>query len=406
MNTKKDPWALPTFQLYEDKVNPNPVYQRLKVWDLKQNQMLIDSIIRGIDIPKIYLRKKDNGRFKYEIIDGQQRMKAIWDFLNNEYPLDSKAKSVIFDEKQYEIANKYYEDFDTTFQVEKFHRYSLDIIEILDATDDEISDLFYRLNNGTPLSPAEIRNAKPGKIKHFIKTIASKNPFFKKVSFKNKRFAYDQVTAQMMLLEINKGFADTRNKPLLQMYKDYKDNVPTTALNNMIKVLKILNNTFSDKSKFLNRAQTINVYLLISFLIKNYHIDKSFYPKYFDWYISTEPKRQKSNEYKLLMTSSANSWTAIDGRFKILLYDLYKKFKDIIDVELDPQRFFTEEQKQEIYGKYKGRCQGKTCGGKKVSEKKWHADHINPWIKGGKTIVENGQVLCIKCNLQKKDKLW
>ena len=43
---------------------------------------------------------------------------------------------------------------------------------------------------------------------------------------------------------------------------------------------------------------------------------------------------------------------------------------------------------------------------KAVGEYDWHADHIVAWIRGGKTTLDNGQVLCAKCNLKKKDRLW
>ena len=82
---------------------------------------------------------------------------------------------------------------------------------------------------------------------------------------------------------------------------------------------------------------------------------------------------------------------------------LYENFPNLGIVELDPRRLFDEDQKITIFARDKGICQ---IGSEKVTEHTWHADHIIPWIKGGKTTIENGQVLCIKCNLHKKDRLW
>lgn len=73
------------------------VYQRDFCWDLKDKQLLIDSIYNGIDIGKILIRKrswewvesrvKQNKKASFkEIVDGKQRLKTIIEFINNEFP--------------------------------------------------------------------------------------------------------------------------------------------------------------------------------------------------------------------------------------------------------------------------------------------------------------------------------
>ncbi len=59
------------------KINLQPQYQRTGVWSDKNNQLLIDTILRGYDIPKIYLTDSKDDNFEQEVIDGQQRLKAI-----------------------------------------------------------------------------------------------------------------------------------------------------------------------------------------------------------------------------------------------------------------------------------------------------------------------------------------
>ncbi|MBI4180856.1 MAG: HNH endonuclease, partial [Chloroflexi bacterium] len=67
-------------------------------------------------------------------------------------------------------------------------------------------------------------------------------------------------------------------------------------------------------------------------------------------------------------------------------------------VPLDPQRAFTEEQRLAIFRKYDGTCQ---IGGERVRWGEFHADHIVPFSKGGKTTIANAQLLCPKHNLEK-----
>ena len=64
------------------------------------------------------------------------------------------------------------------------------------------------------------------------------------------------------------------------------------------------------------------------------------------------------------------------------------------------RRFFSEYQRRILALKAGGRCQ--MCGVK--LSKDFHADHIIPISKGGKTLTPNGQALCPTCNLQKSDK--
>jgi len=79
--------------LYEDfyklnKIDFNAEYQRSEVWRLPKKQLLLDSILRNFDISKIFLRQLVDGR--YECLDGQQRLKAIFGYLEDEFSLSGK----------------------------------------------------------------------------------------------------------------------------------------------------------------------------------------------------------------------------------------------------------------------------------------------------------------------------
>ncbi len=403
METRQEHWPLLTLKEYEKDIDPNPIYQRSKVWKLDQKQLLIDSVLRKIDVPKLYLREfPPSSRFKYEIIDGQQRMRTFWDFLNDRFSLDEEeSEDIPLDGKLYEIAGKNYSKLDYTLKIERIHKYTLDVVIIYDATEDEVANLFFRLNNGTPLNPAEVRNCMPGKMTEFIRQLA-KYEFFSKCSFGNIRKAFDQVAAQIVCLEINGGIHDTRDKVLSPMYAEHASDLSESLKTRVNANLNILNEVFPEKTRLLNRASVINNYLLISYLAKHSRIKEAI-PQIREWYMRTEPIRRKMTEYDVAMTRSANSWSSIDTRFRILLLDLTKEYQTFGLVQLDERRIFSEEQKIEIYHRDQGIC--KACA-KPVSEYNWHADHIIPWVKGGRTDVENGQVLCVKCNIKKGARLW
>jgi hypothetical protein len=78
----------------------------------------------------------------------------------------------------------------------RFDNYALDVIVLTDTSEDEVREMFLRLQNGTSLKAQEKRNAMPGKMRTFIKDLA-KHPFFSRCQFENTRFTHDLVGAQM-----------------------------------------------------------------------------------------------------------------------------------------------------------------------------------------------------------------
>jgi len=71
--------------------------------------------------------------------------------------------------------------------------------------------------------------------------------------------------------------------------------------------------------------------------------------------------------------------------------------------EKDPMRTFNDEQRRIIWYTSNGRCSQRGCR-KKLAPSTFHVDHIRAHSRGGKTRLENAQLLCPKCNLRKRDK--
>ncbi len=399
-------WPLYSVRMREPKIDPRPSYQREgTVWSKSKKQLLMDSILRRYDIPKLYLRAVDKPPYKYEVVDGQQRLRAIWEFCQDGFPLSTECDPV----HGHVVAGTLFSALPNDL-VDEFQTYDLSFVILEDATEDEVEEMFTRLNNGETLRAAEKRNALPGQMKVFIKELAL-NPFFQNVAFKDTRYAFDQVCAQMTLLELEGGPTDTKARALEKMYKDnVKFDKNGRTAKKIKRVLNFLYNAFPEKIPELRKQNVVSLYLLVSELLEKYAMSGKE-STFREWFINFEQERREEQNkpederdpdwvrYQEKTLQAVDSKDSIEFRHKMLMtsFLLYYPKLEL----LDTQRAFTEEQRVTIFRKYNGSCQ--SCG-KEIKWDEFHADHISPFSKGGKTTVDNGQLLCSSCNITKGTK--
>ena len=164
----------------QDFMMANPEYQRGEVWSPGQQKKLIDSIFRGYQLPIIYLhdiRRESYGKVqeRLEIIDGQQRINALHRYCRGEFALyevdDEGARFPAFlhDTEKHPCpwGGK---DFDGLPQEWKDHllKKELPVAFIREADENEVRDLFVRLQAGFPLNAQEKRDSLPGEFTDFV----------------------------------------------------------------------------------------------------------------------------------------------------------------------------------------------------------------------------------------------
>lgn len=190
-------------------INLSPRYQRTGgIWKTADNQLLIDSIFNGIDLPKFYFHlfpKDDNGKYQYSVIDGKQRILAIVGFFDNEYPLSKKFRFWEND-PSVDISGMYYKDIAENYPLiaGQFLQFGLDFT-IIDSDDiDRIDSMFIRINKGVKVNPAEKRNAHGGKLITIIADECKINPYFTStVTFKDSRKDYQELFLKIFILEMS-----------------------------------------------------------------------------------------------------------------------------------------------------------------------------------------------------------
>lgn len=174
MNTVQSPMTIADYcaALDRKELEANPEYQRSdKVWPVAAKSFLIETILLGYPLPKIFLFQKTDLKSKKtikEIVDGQQRSRAIHDFYNNKLRISKKSELE-------GAAGRLYDQLDETLQG-NFLNYQLSIDLFVAATPSEIRQAFRRLNSYTvPLNPEELRHAEyQGKFKWFIYQISER----------------------------------------------------------------------------------------------------------------------------------------------------------------------------------------------------------------------------------------
>ncbi len=137
----------------QNLIELNPGYQRRRVWkDNKRKSLLIESLMLRIPIPAFYFYENEDG--KYQVIDGQQRLTTIKEFVNGEFRLTG------LEYFGSDYNKKKFEDLDTKY-IQRIYRTQI-AVNILDARSPKnvIYDIFRRVNTGgMNLNPQEMRNA-------------------------------------------------------------------------------------------------------------------------------------------------------------------------------------------------------------------------------------------------------
>lgn len=179
-----------------------PDFQRGEVWSIPKKRKLIDSILRGWRIPPIHVIENKN--YVDEVLDGQQRLATIRDFLNNEIKVDGNLSPI--DDRILKLDGQTFSQLDADTQ-RKFKKYSVTIIRLTEYSPEEPAELFYRLNQPATLTSAEQRNAFVGdtrnQIRDLVESFEEAGADKDSIGFTNSRMAYDDVISKLCyILEI------------------------------------------------------------------------------------------------------------------------------------------------------------------------------------------------------------
>lgn len=335
---------------YGGKLDIRPKYQREFVYKEKQRDAVIETVKSSFPLNVMYWMIRDDG--EYEVLDGQQRTISIGQYINGDFSLDERYFHNLLKEEQDQILD-----------------YEL-MIYFCEGTDKERLDWFRIINiAGEKLTDQEIRNA------------VYTGPWLSDAKLK---FSKSNCVAYLLA---NDGGALISGSPIRQEYLE-------TAIS------------------WINDGE------IEDYMAKHQHDENAnelwkYFQGVIGWVRKTFPNYRRE--------MSSVWWGELYNRFKDEKLDSEKFEAEIKKLMQDENvtkksgiypyiltrqekylniRVFTDNQKRETYERQNGVCPD--CK-KHFDISEMEADHIDPWVGGGKTTAENCKMRCRECNRRKSN---
>ena len=345
------------------KLDVRPEYQREYVYSDDKRDAVINTILKGFPLNIMYFVDRKDGT--YEVLDGQQRIISICRYAMNQFSVKIPSASGGFNTVN--RPNLFDED------AKKFEDYELQVY-ICEGTDKEKLEWFQIINiAGEELEVQEIRNA----IYHSAWLTDAKSLFSRRNCVVNKKYGkylagdyirqkfletaftwhadYEGITGKDAVVDYMQQHRQDKNADELWRYFE--------------SVFDWVESTFGKYDKTMKGVK----WGLLYNQHKDDKLDVGDIQKRIPELMADKEVQKKSGIYEYLLT----------GEEKVLSL-----------------RTFDEDEKLTMYHRQGGKCA--ICG-KPFDIKDMHGDHVKPWSKGGRTTIDNGQMLCVTCNLAKSN---
>lgn len=417
MDTTRAPFAVSRIFRERRLINLEPTYQReAGVWSKDKKQLFIDSIINGYDVPKIYMHKLDQDKtgFAFAVVDGKQRISTILEFLDGGIEFAEDFKYLGYECDVPPKPGDTFKDLqDQTRDI--FKEKSLDIVVIETDDEDDIEELFSRLNNGEKLNAAESRNAIGGTVAGLVRDLAAVPFFTEKLRFANRRYSYYEVACKLLFIEYTHqktgvaGFVDLKKKYLDSFVRDNKAMSASDADKLMARVTTQLNSLspiFEARDLELEKQSYPQLmYLFGKQMLGKYGAPdmagrlKTFLAifrlsRIANLKLDEESRDPELVSFGLYMQQGTNDAGSMESRVDILSRRFLLANPD---VQLkDPRRAFSLEERWVLWQRSNKRCE--ECGKELAALEEMDGDHIVWHNHGGPTSLENARALCIACN--------
>lgn len=341
---------------YDSKLNIRPPYQREFVYKDKQREAVIHTVKRNYPLNVMYWANNSND--EYEVIDGQQRTISICQYVNGDFAYEMMYFHNLTESEKNDVLN-----------------YKL-MVYVCTGTDKEKLEWFKTINiAGEKLTEQELRNAV-----YSGSWVSDAKRYFSKTGCVASQIGSDYLNGS----------------PIRQDYIE-------TAIEWIAR---------SDMTKYKGNIE--------SYMAQHQHdVNALALWQYFQQVITWVKNTFTNHSNSRLRLMKGQDWGGLYNKYKDTMFDpkqLENRIVELIDDDeveskkgiypylLTGQekylnlRAFTPKDIQKMYQRQNGICP--MCK-EHFELSQMDADHITPWSKGGKTNLDNGQMLCRPCNMQK-----
>lgn len=229
-----------------------PDWQRESVWSRSQKQALIDTVLRGWRLPKFYFLKTAEEPDEFEVVDGQQRLLAIFEFYDDDLALSAPSAK--------EFGAERYSGLPEPLQ-DAFDDYEIEYDEITDASEQDIKLFFQRLQGGLRLTSSEQLNAVHSKLRDFVRALAKHSFLANKVAVSSKRYAHFDIAAKVAAIEIEGIGAGLRFDDLRATFESQASFSPRSQVAQRLRsTFDYLDTAFPDRATWLRNRTVVQAY--------------------------------------------------------------------------------------------------------------------------------------------------
>jgi len=345
---------------FSGKLNIRPAYQREFVYKDKQRAAVIETILKGFPLNVMYWAENEDGT--YEVLDGQQRTISFCQYVSGDFSVEVEGVPMYFHNL-------------TDVEQERILSYPVDIY-VCNGNDKERLDWFRTINiAGEKLTDQELLN-----INYTGKWLTDAKKKFSKtncVAYKiGNRFVKGSPIRQEYLETALSWISDGKIADYMAEHQHDED--ASELWDYFNNVISWIEGTFNTGKYYRKEMCGLN------------------WGKLYDTYKGNEYDCETLEE-KIHSLMENEEVTDKKGIYE---YVLSNESEDI--ARKLSKRTFSNVDKRTAYEKQEGVCP--ICGEHHTFEE-MEGDHIIPWWRGGKTILENLQMICRKCNGQKGGKM-
>lgn len=310
-------------------------------WTREAQSLLIHTIIQDQIVPELFIVKQAAGQIAPKtVIDGKQRVSTIYQYYNDGFKLHKKTPAVTvvaphidangnfvkneygnveYVEQTFNIAGKKFSQLEKILQ-ELFMDYEFSVRMISDATEDEIVEQMYKLNNGKALTATQRAITRLSvTLAAEIERIAKNDFFEERICFNASQIKNSEgmrIVLQSLILLTGKSYKNMTNADLSRLAQEFNNDWSQAQLDQLNELFLMLNNLLPDNELCQEYLTTANIPVLIMLMdkycsmVENNEITEEKFREFLKYWFDKGIKSDLYTQYLVKPMDKSN----IDGR--------------------------------------------------------------------------------------------